>query len=140
MSTAAQEHLDFLWPTLQSREEVQAADRLCRDMDDAALAQLLRPHRAAGASTLQEIEDRQTFDHALQSYCLLTVAIIAGYVPADLGSTVRETARTFLNREPVRIYYEKHYPVFLPSLLRLHVNGEIVLPQQPGNVAWGSFQ
>jgi hypothetical protein len=140
MSTAAQQHLDFLWPTLQSREEVQAADRLCQDMDDAALAQLLRPHRDGERFTLQENEKRQTFDNALQSYCLLTVAIIAGYVPADLGRSVRETARAFLNREPVRIYYEKHYPVFLPSLLRLHVNGEIVLPQQPGNVAWGSFQ
>ncbi|HVY94351.1 MAG TPA: hypothetical protein VHA14_16435 [Bryobacteraceae bacterium] len=140
MSTAAQEHLDFLWPTLQSREEVQAADRLCRDMDDASLAHLLRPHSAGGVSTLQEIENRQTFDHALQSYCLLTVAIIAGYVPADLGRSVRETAKAFLNRGPVRLYYEKHYPVFLPCLLRLHVNGEISLPQESGDVAWGGFQ
>ncbi|HVW10190.1 MAG TPA: hypothetical protein VHC90_16500 [Bryobacteraceae bacterium] len=140
MSTAAQQHLDFLWPTLQSREEVQAADRLCREMDDAALAQLLRPHRSTGNPGLQDIENRQTFDHALQSYCLLTVAIIAGYVPGDLGQDVRETAKVFLNREPVRLYYEKHYPVFLPSLLRLHVNGEISLPQSPSDVAWGGFQ
>jgi hypothetical protein len=139
-AAAAQEHLDFLWPTLQLREEVQAADRLCREMDDRALAQLLRPHVDKESFTLRENESRQTFDNALQSYCLLTVAIIAGYVPGDLGKGVRETAKAFLNREPIRLYYEKHYAVFLPSLLRLHVNSEIALPQEPSDVAWGSFQ
>jgi hypothetical protein len=136
----AQEHLDFLWPSLQQRKDVIDAKAICAKLDDKDLAVLLRHHRDGAVSGLTEIEQRQTFDYALQAYSLLTVALVAGYVPADLGKEPRREIESFLGREPLRRYYEENYPVLLPSLLRLHAKGEAQLPQESGDLAWGSFQ
>lgn len=136
----AQEHLDFLWPSLQQRKDVIDAKEICKKLDDSALAHLLRFHKPEGVFDPIEVDQRQTFDYALQAYSQLTVALVAGYVPADLGKEPRREIESFLGREPVRRYYEEYYKVLLPSLLRLHANGKGRLPQESGDLAWGAFQ
>lgn len=139
----AQEHLAFLWPSLQAKEEVQAAKRLTAALDDASLSHLLRKHDSgdeAGIFAWGEILQRRIIDSAVASYSLLTVALIAGYIPAKLDKEQRDDITAFLGRAPLREYYEQRYRVFLPSLLRLHVSGEIRLPQEEGELAWGAYQ
>jgi hypothetical protein len=136
----AQEHLDFLWPSIQQRKDVIDAREICAKLDDRGLARLLRHHELRHVSDPTEVEQRQTFDYAIQAYSLLTVALIAGYVPADLGADRRSEIESFLGRAPVRKYYEDYYRILLPSLLRLHAKGETQLPQEGGDLAWGGFQ
>jgi hypothetical protein len=139
---ARQEHLDFLWPTIQARPDVIAAHQLCQELDDHALRQLLRDHRLPGQGIDDEleIEQRAAVDYALQAYSLLAIAVIAGYVPSGLDETCRSQLRALLDRTPVRTYYEDFYRQLLPSLLRLHVTGKTPLPSDTGETAWGSFQ
>jgi len=136
----AQEHLDFLWPSLQQRKDVIEAKAICGKLDDRGLSHLLRYHQPERVSDPTEIEQRQTFDYALQAYSQLTVALIAGYVPAALGGDRSRDIEAFLGREPVRKYYEEYYRILLPSLLRLHAKGGAQIPQEGGDLAWGGFQ
>lgn len=139
-SNAAKKHLSFLWPSIQRRSDVLNAQELCGGLSDTQLAHLLRHHEQEAISDLREIERRATFDYALQAYGLLTVAVISGYVPADLGEEPRGRIARFLGREAVRVYYEQHYPILLPSLLRLHASGAALLLQEEGEFSWGCFQ
>ncbi len=135
------QHLDFLWSSVQARPDVVAAHRLCEQLrDDAALSVVLRDHRQAPITSEREIEQRAAMDHAIQAYSQLAVAGIAGYVPADFGADKENRVRHMLGREPVRRYYEEHYKLFLPSLLRLHVTKVAPLPHDDGEFAWGCFQ
>ena len=135
-----QEHLDFLWPSLQARPEIVAAHQLGDELDDARLAHVPRHHSTQVITDYREGEQREVFDRALRYYSLRTVALVAGYVPAALGPGPVARLTALLGRTPVRLNYEEHYPVLLPSLPRPQVMGIAPIPQEGGDLAWGSFQ
>jgi len=134
------EHWEFFWPMMQGRTEVQGALRLCRELDDSALDELLRHHSKSTVDGMVEIERRDVFDKALQAHSLIAVALFSGYFPESLGAAESKQILELLGREPVRKYYEERYPVLLPSLLRLHVAGQVKLPRETSEDAWGGFQ
>ncbi len=135
-----QEHLDFLWASLQARPEVREVHQWCSTLDDGQLGHLLRHHNTQGIVSYQEVARREAFDRTLQLYSLLTIALVAGYIPSDLGPEPVARLVSLLDRPPVRRYYEDYYPILLPSLLRLHVLGVAELPRETGDLPWGSFQ
>jgi hypothetical protein len=134
------EHLAFLWPSLQARADVQLVQSICSELDDKRLSHLLRHHDEAAVPDREEIKQRRAFDYALQSYSLLTVALISGYVPVDVGPDPVAILKKFLDRGPVRRYYEDYYKLLLPSLLRVHLSGDALLPREQSEQAWGAFQ
>ena len=102
-------------------------------------ALLLRHHRKAVVIG-SETGERDAWDQRLAAYSQLAVAAIAGYVPIDFGPEINKAIYDALKNSPVRTYYESHYKLLLPSLLRLHCEGDISLPCEQSESAMEAFE
>ena len=84
---------------------------------------ILRDHRALSITDGDEIDWREGFDHLLTCYSVLELGLQAGYI-TGLSAALRRDALAILQDSSVRAFYEEHYPLLLPQLLRIRlVNG-----------------
>lgn len=133
-------HLDFLWRSLMSQPACERAVGRVKELDDEKLRWLLRHHGEAPVAG-GEVEDRDDQDRLLGAYGELVVALIADYIPPKLDEKVTGEVLEVLRRPPVIAYYEQHYRILMPSLLRLHCEGAILLPRETEREeAWKRFE
>lgn len=91
---------------------------------DRRLAWVLRDHADAPIKTREEVEVRDAVDFLLGFYGLAEVASIAEFIPPELPAEFRETAARHLSQPDLVRYYREHYPLLLPHLFRLRLDGE----------------
>lgn len=105
------------------------ADKLARFDRRASgsvrLKHLLRHHQLQGVSDKNEIHLRDSFDSLLAFYSLLEIAILIDFVREPDTDEFWETVQLNLSHTDVRRYYEEHYPLYLPKLLRQRLDREI---------------
>lgn len=88
-----------------------------------SLARLLRHHEEKAISD-RETWKRDHFDYLLAYCSMVEVACLAGYIPGDrVPERHLSRVRPFLNEQDVRRYYEDHYPLLLPQVHRLRLEG-----------------
>lgn len=104
------------------------------------LAHLLRDHREEPISG-EEIAWRDGFDALLTLYSFIELGVWTGDLPGELPFTLARDAHQVLAHAAVRAYYEEHYPLALPGLLRRRLEGAPVVDagslHAPGR--FGSF-
>lgn len=105
-----------------------------------ALAHLLRDHRSNGIHG-DDIAKREGFDLLLHFYGLVEIGIWTGDFPEQLPERFADDARCVLSAPAVRDYYEVHYPLALPGLLRRRLEGRPVVAagSQHSSGRFGAF-
>lgn len=104
------------------------------------LKRLLRHHRDGGFSDAPEIQFRASMDRWLGDAGMLYLGWLSGYVTDPSEVKEREPLLRILGNAAVREYYETHYPVAIPWLLRLHLEGNLELPSTESDKAAGAFE
>ncbi len=135
-----QRNWDFLLHRLKSSPIHAEVERQFTSATPETLARLLRDHATEGVSNPDEIRFRKTMDQWLGQVSMLYEAWLCGYIPDPAQAAGAETLRLFLSREELRAYYEKHYPVALPWLFRLHLEGKLKLPPESNPSGAGAFE
>lgn len=82
------------------------------------LDRLLRNHVVDPIRTEREVLERDSFDFLLSYYGLVEIALIAGHLTEPLPEDFVERTLSELEQVEVVRYYEVHYPLLLPQLLR----------------------
>lgn len=112
---------------LRARQErgapIVGASAILESYPAAKLQRLLRYHRPDRV-TGNDVERRSSFDELLTYFGEMEVACIAEYVPASLPKDYIAFARSKLENDALRTYYERHYPLLLPQLHRRRIRGE----------------
>ena len=134
-----QQNLESLWRGVLNREEIKAALAILEDRSEKQLRKLLRHHSEAEV-TGKEIDERDHVDSFLGICGQLTVATIAGFVPREWNGEIATRIGNILQKPPVRAYYEDHYPILLPCLLRQACTESRLLPTENEDASWGAFQ
>ncbi len=114
---------------LLGTEAAQAARVLeGRGADMSYMTRLLR-HHAVAVTDPEEINLRESFDQFMEFCSILEIAAISSYVPpvSEWPRQQRESVLQALQHPAVRTFYEKHYPLVLPQLLRGRLQGEAAL-------------
>jgi hypothetical protein len=88
------------------------------------LKDMLRHHRERPIESEEEIEIRDAMDYLLGFYGLVEIASLANYIPEELPETFRAKAFRHLNQPDVARYYEEHYVLLLPQLLRRRLSND----------------
>jgi hypothetical protein len=89
------------------------------------LARLLRHHGERPIDSEREIWQRDSFDFLVAFYGILEIASIIGYVPVPLPSARKSEFLEDLSNSSVKKYYEENYPLLLPGLCRLRLEGKL---------------
>lgn len=89
---------------------------------DDDLAWLLRHHRSARVVG-RDTRRRDSFDELLSMYALVEIACLIRRVPRPLPEEFARVAHSHLNNPSLRVYYETHYPLLLPTSFRLRLDG-----------------
>jgi len=130
----------FLLHKLRSSENHRIVEETFRTSTPPRLSRLLRDHKSDGVSDPAEIAFRRTMDHWLGEVGLLYEAWLSGYV-LDPGSWQDAGwLPELLARTELRAYYERYYPIALPWLLRLHLEGKLRLEAAESSEAAGAFE
>ena len=103
-----------------------------------SLQRLLRHHSASPISD-PETWDRDGFDYLLGYYALVELGCLSGYLNSSLPTQFVEEAYRHLSHPAVQQYYEEHYPVRLPTLLRLRLEHKHALFASTSPQAYESF-
>jgi hypothetical protein len=102
------------------------------------LRRLLRHHRERAIRD-SETWYRDGFDFLLALYGAIEIGIWTGDLPAKLPEEFARRAFRVLTHPAVRRYYERHYRVLLPSLLRRRLQGNALVEagsqKDPGRFA-----
>jgi hypothetical protein len=138
-AAAQQQNLESLWRGILNREEIQAALAILEGRSEDEVRRLLRHHRE-GTVTGGEIAERDRVDSFLGVCGQLTVATVAGFVPRKWDGEIAARIGAILRNPPVRAYYESHYPLLLPRLLREACTEDRLLPGEDEEASWGAFQ
>jgi hypothetical protein len=89
------------------------------------LDRLLRDHTARPIKSRREIRQRDSFDFLIAFYGILEIASLIRYVPVPLPSAFNTAFLRDLSNSSVKRYYEKYYPLLLPQLCRLRLEGKL---------------
>lgn len=98
-------------------------------IDDAGMKWLLRHHSVAPVRG-DETWIRDSFDVLLSMYALVEIACLIRRVPVPLPEEFASEARVQLNDPAVQAYYETHYPLRLPTALRLRLAGKHAITEE----------
>jgi hypothetical protein len=93
------------------------------------LAQLLRHHGERPIDSEREIRQRDSFDFLVAFYGILEIASIIRYVPVLLPSARKREFLEDLSNSSVKKYYERNYPLLLPGLYRLRLEGKLSISE-----------
>lgn len=110
---------------LRGERTATAVDLLRRSLaprEERALAWLLR-HHDEGDVTDPETRQRDSFDDLLAAYGLLEIASIVRFVPGTVRPSLRGEALAHLSHPALKRYYETNYPLLLPRLYRMRLEG-----------------
>lgn len=133
------ENLDSLWRGIEVQEKVARGLQLLETLPGPELAHLLR-HHDEETVLWREVEQRDCVDRFLGSASQLAVAAIAGYIAAKPEGPIARRLGKVLSGEALRRYYEEHYKLLLPQLLRVACTEGLRLPQENREQSWGAFQ
>ena len=123
-------NLDFLLRKLRRGDAHREVSERFRSATDVEMSRLLRHHREASVNDPEEIAFRHLMDEWLAEVGILYVAYLCGYItdPTHGTSDGRiQEVRVILAKPELRAYYETHYPIALPWLLRLHLEASVQL-------------
>lgn len=138
-ATARQQNLESLWRGVLNREEIKAAFAILEGRSDKQLRKLLRHHDDGDVEGV-ELDERDQVDSFLGVCGQLTVATVAGFVPREWNGEIATRIGNILKKPPVRTFYEDHYPLLLPTLLRQACSEGRLLPFENEEASWGAFQ
>jgi len=93
--------------------------------DHLQLANLLRDHRRKSVYSKRERYMRACVDDLLVCYNVLEISILTKFLAKPDKSVFWEEAGLILGNKQVRRYIEDFYPVRLPQLLALRLNGDV---------------
>ena len=108
---------------------VQALEK--RGADMPYMSHLLRHHEIT-VTDPEEINLREAFDQFMEFCALLEIAAIASYIPpaGEWPQQQRDSVLQALQHPAVRKFYENHYPLVLPQLLRRRLEGGVALVER----------
>jgi hypothetical protein len=85
---------------------------------------LLRDHAEDAVESEREIRQRDSFDYLVAFYGILEIASIIRFVPVPLPQTRKTEFLADLSDSAVTRYYQENYPLLLPRLCRLRLEGK----------------
>lgn len=103
------------------------------------LAHLLRNHADESVTDPAEQADRDAFDDLLAFCAVLELALELRYVDRPHEDLLKHL-RPLLGHPAVRAYYEVHYPLLLPQLLRQRLAGGRYYQAHQGPLQLAAFQ
>lgn len=98
--------------------------QLLKGKDESALRHWLRHHADEGVDDPKEIDFRENVDDLLEFFGLLEIGLHIGYLDESTAPAYWPEVVDVLNRPSVKTYYEMHYPLELPKLLRKRLTHE----------------
>lgn len=131
---------EFLWRKLEAGAFHQTVSARFARVNDNELSVVLRHHTPDGVSDPDEIAFRAAVDEWLGQVEMLYVAWLCGYVPDPAKQDQAATLHALLKRDPLRSYYERYYPIALPWLFRLHLEGSVRIEPTTQDEAAGGFE
>src|SRR5216683_2156988 len=131
-----QQNWDFLMRQLTHSD---AQEKLATSSEDQ-MEPLLRDHKAQGVSEPSEILFRRNVDIWLGQASMLYLAYLSGYATFPEKSEALDLLLRILGRPALRAYYERFYPVAVPWLLRLHLEGKSRLTPEASKDGAGAFE
>lgn len=132
-------NLESLWRGIEVQAKVTRGLELLESLPEAELKVLLR-HHSERKVPWREVDQRDCIDRVLGAVSQFAVATVAGYVPAKWDGTLAKRIGQLLSGDALRTYYEIHYKLFLPTLMRLACADGLQLPQEDTRESWGAFQ
>lgn len=136
---------DANWADLQrlyvANTDALRAFKCFRELADhpKQLAHLLRSHENESVTDPDEQADRDAFDDLLAFSAILELALELRYVDPP-PEVLRDSLRQLLEHRSVRPYYERHYPLLLPQLLRQRLAGGRYYQAHQGPLQLAAFQ
>lgn len=130
----------FLLRRLTASAAHQAVTKKLEEALPGELRTVLRHHRDGSFSDPSQILFRSQMDRWLADAGMLYLGWLSGYVVDPGSAPGREPLLLVLGNPAVREYYEKNYPVAIPWLLRLHLEGNLELPAAASMDAAGAFE
>lgn len=109
----------------RAAEAAEIMSRARNTTNRTYLNRLLRDHRERPINSQQEIRRRDSFDFLIAFYGILEIASLIRYVPVPLPSAFNTAFLRDLSDSSIKRYYEKHYPLLLPRLCRLRLEGKL---------------
>lgn len=122
---------EFLLRQLALSEDHAEVTAKIREAAPEELKKLLRHHRDGFFSLPSDIAFRARLDRWLARAGMIYLSWLCGYTTVPAADTGRELLLPVLANPAVRDYYEIHYPVALPWLLRLHLERNLELTSEP---------
>jgi hypothetical protein len=107
----------------QARTAVEVLIPAIKDNNASLLSMLLRDYRKRGVRDPKEIELRAAVDALLIGYSVMEMAALSGFILPPDDSTFWKEAETILTNHQMRCYYVDFYPVQLPQVLLLRLQG-----------------
>lgn len=131
-----EENLEFLLARLHERPSHQAIVAAFATMTPEQLLWRYRTHKLEGneVKTREEIQARREMDDWLGEVSLIYLAGLCGYSQRLADSPHKDEILKILDHPSLRPYYEQHYPIAPPCLLRLELTGvsRLESPSAPG--------
>jgi hypothetical protein len=118
---------EFLLRQLTLGEDHAEVTEKIREAAPQELKELLRHHRDGIFSLPSDIAFRARLDRWLARAGMIYLSWLCGYTTVPRGDADRDLLLPVLANPAVRDYYEIHYPVALPWLLRLHLERNLEL-------------
>jgi hypothetical protein len=94
------------------------------------LASLLRNHRFRSIKTDKERYLRAGMDDFLLGCDVLEIAILTGFIDPPEPTVFWQRFGVILGNKEARLYFEQYYPVKLPQLLALRLQGRFIQTEQ----------
>jgi chaperonin GroES len=120
-------NLEYLERVYFHQSIAKEADEMLRQIHDGKasidLGHLLRDHKIEAIADA-ETHQRNAFDFLLAYYDILEIACLTGYVSVPLPREIASTALKNLAEPALVRYYEEYYPILLPTLFRMRLQGK----------------
>ena len=94
-----------------------------REKKHLYLSTLLRDYRERAVRDPKEIELRAAVDALLIGYSVMEMAVLSGFILPPEASPFWKEAESILSNNQMRRYYVEFYPIRLPQLLLLRLQG-----------------
>lgn len=123
----------------QAQAPERALGHIDRAQRDGTLAWLLRHHSEREVNEPEEIHQRDDVDDLLSFCGLVELASMSGLGPRRPSGAIIDEIAARLRLEPVKLYYERHYPLLLPPLFLGRVEGHRRYVEEDTRVASSLF-
>jgi len=117
--------LHFYFERRSAATATQALEQMIANRENVQLADLLRNHSEWPVYSRRERYLRACVDDLLLGCDILEIGTLTGFIPGPDGSEFWSRIQSILENKQVRRYFEEFYPLRLPQLLALRLEGRL---------------